>query len=671
VAVARDFAWAGLIAVAAWALPAAAVHRCPQVLLNFGPNDTSYIRGFREGWEREGRTRFHWTSPSAAVTLPLRVQGDGFRLRMRVRRHFLEPAHVRLSVEGRTVAAFDLKADEKVAYPIVEVALPRLEGRAPFALGIEAPSSNPRPLGMAIDWLSLQRAGAEGRVLLLTGTRLRIVLAALVTFLALRAGGVCGWWALAPALAAVIAAALGGFADPLALERVLREGLGVYGATALVALALVRWPRMRAALGAADGPWPGALVGLVLVALAIRLVWLLHPQFYYPDVKVHSLFAWQLARRGLGAFLRDFTLNQYRYSLGLQMENGHWYAFPYPPAFYLLTWPLVRLFGYAPEVAVSVLAAAVNALEPLLVFGIARALGLAAGVSLGAAAVVPVLPLFLARLTLAYFPALVGHAFDTLVILYLLRHLADLSRPRVLLSLAVLLSAALLTYTQSMLNFAILLGVFLLLDVFSARDPDSRRRQAALAAAGVLAGALSLAIFYGRYIPVFLDMRRGIPQPEEQVLIEKQSHAPSTEEETAAPEPDDPYSGPTFDPVRGLRKAAARLVIFYGPFALAVAAGVALLIAGLRGAAARLVGAWAATYVLLNLGSGGLPGPNLIRYNKDLEIVVPLCCVALAMVGLWLWRRARWMAAVYAAALWAFGVWRAVGYLTEKFVFER
>jgi hypothetical protein len=400
-------------------------------------------------------------------------------------------------------------------------------------------------------------------------------------------------------------------------------------------------------------------------------VWLLHPQFYYPDVKVHALFAWQLARRGLGAFLRDFTLNQYRYSLGLQMENGHWYAFPYPPAFYLLTWPLVRLFGYAPEVAVSILAAAVNALEPLLVFGIARALGLAAGVSLGAAAAVPLLPLFMARLTLAYFPALVGHALDGVVILYVLRHLGDLRRPRVLLNLAVLLCAALLTYTQSMLNFAIVLGVFLLLDVFSARDPDSRRRQAALAAAGVLAGALSLAIFYGRYIPVFLDMRRGIPQPEEQVLIEKQSRAPSPEEETAAPEPDDPYSGPTFDPVRGLSKAAARLVIFYGPFALAVAAGIALLIAGMRGAAARLVCAWAATYVLLNLGSGGLPGPNLIRYNKDLEIVAPLCCVALAMVGLWLWRRARWLAAVYAAAFWAFGAWRAVGYLTEKFVLER
>jgi hypothetical protein len=670
VAAGRDVACAGLIALAAWVVPVAAVHRSPRVLLNFGPNDASYIRGFREGWEREGHTRFHWTSPSASVTLPVRVRGDGFRLRMRVRRHFLDPAHVRLSVEGRTVAAFDLKADEKVAYPTVDVPLPRLEGRAPFALGIEAPSINPRPLGIAIDWLALERTGAEGRVLLMPAAALRIALAALVSFLALRAAGAARPWALAAGLSLAAAAGVGGFEDPLALERVLREGLGIYAATTFVALALVRWPRTRAALGVTGPPWAGALVALVLVALAIRLVVLLHPQFYYPDVKVHALFAWQLARRGLAAFLHDFTLNQYRYSLGLQMENGHWYAFPYPPAFYLLTWPLVRLLGYAPEVAVSVLAAALNALELMLVFALARALGLGAGVALGAAAAVPVLPLFLARLTLAYFPALVGHAVDALVILYLLSHLADLRRPRRFVTLAVLLAAAMLTYTQSVLNFAVLFGAFLLMDVVSARDPESRRRQAALAAAGVMAGALSLAIFYGRYVPVFLDMRRGLPQPEEQVLLEKQSRAPSAEEETAAPEPDDPYSGPTVDPLRGLHKAAARLVIFYGPFALAVAAGVAALIAGLHGAAARLVAAWALTYVLLNLGSGGLPGPNLIRYNKDLEIVAPLCCIALAMVGLWLWQRARWLAAAYGVAFWAFGLWRAANYLTEKFVLE-
>ena len=39
------------------------------------------------------------------------------------------------------------------------------------------------------------------------------------------------------------------------------------------------------------------------------------------------------------------------------------------------------------------------------------------------------------------------------------------------------------------------------------------------------------------------------------------------------------------------------------------------------------------TYLVLNLASGGLPGPNLVRYNKDLEVVAPLFCVALAVGG--------------------------------------
>src|SRR5204862_4160455 len=106
------------------------------------------------------------------------------------------------------------------------------------------------------------------------------------------------------------------------------------------AVALARGRGTRRALSIDDTNAAGALVTIVLAALGLRLVVLLHPQFYYPDVRVHALFAWQLARRGLVAFLRDFTANQYRYSLGLQMENGHWYAFPYPPVFYVLCWPL-------------------------------------------------------------------------------------------------------------------------------------------------------------------------------------------------------------------------------------------------------------------------------------------------------------------------------------------
>src|SRR5207245_2479614 len=152
---------------------------------------------------------------------------------------------------------------------------------------------------------------------------------------------------------------------------------------AALALGLVRMRRARPGLGLDTPQVAGGLVLLVLVGFGLRLAMLLHPRFYYPDVRVHAQFAWELGRRGLVTFLRRFTENQYRYSLGLQLENGHWYAFPYPPAFYVLCWPLVRV-GFRPEAAVSILAPSVNRLEAALVFGIARRLGVTGGLALPA-----------------------------------------------------------------------------------------------------------------------------------------------------------------------------------------------------------------------------------------------------------------------------------------------
>jgi hypothetical protein len=358
------------------------------------------------------------------------------------------------------------------------------------------------------------------------------------------------------------------------------------------------------------------------------------------------------------------------------MENGHWYAFPYPPVFYVLCWPL-GLLGFRAEVAVSLVAAGVNSLETLIVFGIARRLERAEGPSLGAAAAVPILPLFLARLSLAYFPAIVGHAVDALVILYLVAHLEGLGRRRVVVTLGALLAGALLTYTQSLLNFAVLLPLFLALQLAFDRSPEGRRRQLGLAAAGALGATLSLALFYGRYVPILLDMRRGVPMAEERVLLDKQEQqarqaALAGERPVPPEEDDDPYTGPRGDLLRGLRKAGWRLYVFYGLFAPVVVAGVLLAWRGTaRADATRFVAAWALTYLLLNIASGGLPGPNLVRYNKDLEVVAPLCCLGLASAGAWLWSRTRAGALAYGAAFWIFGLLRARSYFLEKLFLER
>jgi len=664
----KELPWLALLAAAGLLGPALGARYARSALVDLGPNDAAYTGGFREDWERDKRTRFRWTTFLSTLSLPVRASGEGFKLRMRLRRHFIEPAHVRLIVEGQTVSAFDVAADLHVPYRTLEVSLPPLAGRHAFVLGIEAPSDNPRPLGIALDWVELERGGPGGFGLLRPAL-IWSALCALAAWIGVRLSG--GGPRLAEGLAALLALSTtaGAWGDPVALDRILREGAPAFVGVALALGLALRWARARDALRLPSPGLAGVLVTFALVALGLRLVILLHPLFYYPDVKVHALFAWQLARRGLAAFLADFVANQYRFSLGLQFESGHWYAFPYPPGFYLLTWPLVRLGEYRPEIAVSVTAALVNSLEVLLVFGIARRLGSSPGVALASAAVATVLPLFTARLGLAYFPAIVGHACDALLILYLFAKLHELNRPRVVLISAGLLALCLLVYTQSLVNFGILLPLFLAFQIVRDREPGFRRRLLGLAAAGALGVVLAVSVFYVRYVPIVRDMARGIPLLEERILLDKQERARPDEE--AIPEEPDPYSGPTLDPWRGVRKAAWRLYVFYGPFAPAVLAGLLLGFPRADPPRQRFVAAWAGTYLILNLASGGLPGPNWLRYNKDLEIVAPLCCLALASLGAWLAGRSRVLATAYGGALLAFGLTRAVGALTEKIVLER
>jgi hypothetical protein len=657
-----------LVAVTAVALPFLATRLARPLLVNLGPNDQDYAQGFRQDWERDGRTRFHWTTLASSVRLPLRLAGDGHVLRMRVRRHFVEPAIVTLTEAGRVFARFEIAADTKTPYRTLEFPLPRLDPRMPLEIEIHSASASERPLGLAIDWVEVAPAYPFAPLL---STRLELIAIALAGLAAVWVAGGRARMALGIGLGTAVAGACGLAMDAIATERILREGWAAYVLVAALTCGVLAWPRARRVISVERGAWSGALAALVLMALAIRLIVVLHPGFYYPDVKVHALFAWQLARRGLAEFLRDFTANQYRYSLGLQFESGHWYAFPYPPAFYLLTWPLTVWARVRPEVAVSLVAAVANSLEALVVFAIARRLRRSVAVAWAAAACLPLLPIFIVRISLAYFPALVGHALDALVIFVLIARLRAFDRPRVIVGFAVLLAAALLTYTQSILNFAVIIPMFLLVEVVPDR---SWRRILGLAGASVLGVVLSLAVFYGRYVPIALDMMRGVPMPEEQILIEKQERESATRgtvEENAERTPEDPYAGPGIDPLRGLRKAAWRVWVFYGPFAFAVGLGLVLLLRSLTGVELRFAATWGATYVVLNLLSGGLPGPNLVRYNKDHEIVAPLFCVGLAVLGGWLWKRSRWLAIVYALAFLVYATMRDWSAWMARFVLER
>lgn len=638
------------------------------MVFKLGPNDSEHLRGFRDDWERDGPTIFRWTTPSARIDLPVHVEGEGLHLRMRARRHFVEPAQVRLALEGRTVGSVSIQANDREPYQIYDFALPRLEGQHTFALTIESSSENPRPLGIALDWIELDGPGASVfRLPGSTAVRGAWVGAVAVAVPLLAGAGI----PLAAAHGGLVLLSLliGAAVDPLAVERILRNGAAPYAAAGLLAWALLWIFRRTAALGAGrpEGSLVrGALAVLVLVAVALRLVLLLHPRFYYPDVRIHGLFVRELARTGFVAFMEHFTDNQFRYSLGLQFESGHWYAFPYPPVFYLLCGPLVTLFRYTPEVAAAILPSVVNGLEVLAVFAIARRLGLGAGTALAAAASVPILPLLLVRLSLAYFPAITGHGVDVLVILTVLVFAPRFARRRAVVSIAGLVALALLTYTQSLVNLGLLLPLFLLLQVTFDRKAGAWKSHAAFALAGALGALLAVGVFYGRYVPVFVDMQKGVPMAGESIVLERLERLHAVRPEANVEEHDDPYAQPNTDLWRGVRKAGYRVWIFYGPLAFAIAIGFLMLIKRSEPPLARFIVAWGASFVLICIGSGGFPGPNLLRYAKELELIAPLCGIAIAVVGAWIGARSRVAAGAYGLAAVGYGVMRLLTIWSER-----
>jgi hypothetical protein len=281
-------------------------------------------------------------------------------------------------------------------------------------------------------------------------------------------------------------------------------------------------------------------------------------------------------------------------------------------------------------------------------------------------------------LTLGYFPALFGHAFDALVLAWLLFRRGSLIMRGTWLSLSALLALAFLAYTQSALNLLIVFALFCAIDLAFERNRAAVGRTLALALAFGLAGAIAFGAFYFRYVPMLEAMRAGQAVPQERVLIERlerEEKARLAAGEPAHVEEADPYTGADFDLIRGFRKAGWRLYVFYGAFALLVVWGFVRLALSLPSDLARIAWAWGLTYLVLNLLSGSLPGPNLVRYNKDLEIVAPLACLSLASAGVRLADRAqplrRALAIALALAWTAFGVTRAAEYLRAGFSLER
>jgi hypothetical protein len=242
-------------------------------------------------------------------------------------------------------------------------------------------------------------------------------------------------------------------------------------------------------------------IAAVLFALAYlpRAAAANHPDFYYPDLMIHTRIAGLVARTGFASLLDPAAL-----LASFQEARNSLSGMPYSIVFHL---PLATLgLPYdATMNAVRVVGAVLSALPVVLGFFVARSLGLS-GFGVALLLFAPTYPHWLSR---AMLPALLGHAFDLLLLLWLAVYAGDLSGPRRLLQGALLVAAS-----QTAYSFGIPVTALLLLSVALVSIARERRAERGLWVLGMgLLGALvSLLLYYRSFVAGALALLRSGPE---------------------------------------------------------------------------------------------------------------------------------------------------------------
>ena len=609
-----------LLAIAAGLLPVLAfAFRDAPLLLDLGPGDEPYTRGFRSGWEYHGRTgfgetAFHWTEDGARVDVPVAVEGP-LRVRLRVARFMRTPAQVVVWREGHEVASF---TQHPLGWRERTLDVPDWQG--PLVLQFRTTSDDGEPLGIALDWVKVTGAArAWPRPTLLW--RLALLLFGVPIAVSVLARSPA-----AGAGAAVLLSVLGTTAVMLdRLGGLLALATAAVPAFAVVLLLLClarsissRWPHL---CGVRAAFVPAAMAVLALVALS-------HPAFYYPDVDTHAKLVDALAQEpSLALDPRPYQMRTSAWTRGI---GGRLVPFPYSPAFHVLARPLAKAIGSV--AAIKTLAVGALGLTLLLAHVLARAVGLAPPWALVAQAVVCVLPVTASRLTLALYPTLLAQSLELLLLLALGRMLPLLRAQETLVALG-LLAVVQAVYTGSLLSVSLIVMGLALSEALAGRRSSAAR----------LLGAWALATL----AIVFVQYRHFFPILWHDVL----PYASAGPREAADP---------------ALVAALRRLTIFFDH----VHPGIALLGVLFLGGAGKARRAWR---VALGAGLALLALryvlPALFRDAKEVELLAAPVAVAMAAGWSWLWTRGwgRVVAVLSGAWVVLWGGWRAVDLYVERF----
>jgi hypothetical protein len=280
---------------------------------------------------------------------------------------------------------------------------------------------------------------------------------------------------------------------------------------------------------------------------------------------------------------------------------------PYAIGFHVLVAPLPVDYDGLLE-AIKLLGAALSVVPLLLVWAMARRFGL----SPLAALLMFLIPTYTSRLSFALMPALLGHALDMTLLLWLALHLDRLQERRVWWTGVGLVSLAQVAYVSSVTHTVLFLPLFALAIAWEERRP---RTAALLLGLGLAGSGLSVILYYRDFlVSAVAALGSG---------------------------------GPSQYPVVGwLALTYARSRDFFGwsypPLALV---GLAVLLRRRSGRALWL--AWAATYLALLLLRAKVP--DIFRYGHETLFVTPLVCLAAGACLDVLWTAGGWRRAVGAA----------------------
>lgn len=574
------------------------------IFLSFGPNDVSYVAGFREDFEIDEPTFIHWSQKRGRVSLPFVLDEAPVDIAFRYKRHMELPAEIRVFIGSTQVDRFEIPQQDFTVRTINLESNPA--PREPIQIAFLAQSVDPRPLGLALDWIQIR---PQGRVLPTLRPFLFLLGIVAGLYLFARLIGFSGRFALFLGFGAMTALAVWVSFHKLApLHAASLLGWRFHiGSFLVLSFFYVRRGASSSVFSRPEARW--AMLAFYLGTL-IRLAGLFHSEFYYPDVRTHSKFVSLIWTEGLGGFLSDHIANQHRHLLGLQLVGEKWLAFPYPPLLYLVIYPL-SLLQLPVEDWMKFVPAYLVGIEALVVFALIYRLGgssRAAAVATWFHATAPVIAF---RLTVASYAAMFGHFWDTLVALYLIFFFPRMNRFWTGAGLATVIAISLLSYAGSALVLGMFIPIFALAICIRGKEPEDKGRAVRVALWALVGALLAMALFYVQYLPEL---------------------TPELLEPTVLSGTSEPLIAVAFTPFAAIKMSAQRLNIFYGPFfGLLVFLGLPFLRRYFPNHLTRpLVVATLATFFGLNFLRSGLGDTHIFQFTKDDLVLLPL---AVAIYG--------------------------------------